>query len=301
MRRVELAGVVALCCWAGSGWALAAAWPSAVPFGLAQVVHFGLITAVALLVARVRGSERPSGGSGARRRLELAGVGVMLFAVPALVLEWSRRGVPAYTEAEIFAGIPLVMAVLAAVGAEAAGEDGLGQAIVPGLMGLGGVLLLFPVHLPGSVRGTEAFVAVIVCAVVVAWGCLQIRSLLEGAWGAVWIAVANLVVFGLALLFGGDETGGWPGMGAVGMELARGAVFDLPVVLGTIWLMGRVDPERLSARFLLAPLVTVVGGYAAEPGPVEARTIAAVGLIAVGGVWVLLKRKTVGAVSILSE
>ena len=85
------------------------------------------------------------------------------------------------------------------------------------------------------------------------------------------------------------------------MELVRGAVFDLPVVLGTIWLMGRVDPERLSARFLLAPLVTVVGGYAAEPGPVEARTIAAVGLIAVGGVWVLLKRKTVGAVSILSE
>ena len=299
MKRLELLGVIGLCVWSGSGWLLAEAWPRELEASLAQALDFGLIAVVALLMLLWRG--RVGIRWPIRRELEIALVGVMLFAMPTLGLGFARTGMTSFAEVAVFTAIPLVMAVLAGLGEEAASEVGLGQAILPGLVGFCGALLLFPLRVAGSTRHEIAFAAVVGCAVLVGWASLRIRVVLDGAdWArvAAIIAGANAVVFAAAWLVGG---GALPGVREVGVELVRGAVFDLPLVLGTVWLMGRVEPERLGARFLLAPLVTVLEGYVRERGMLDFRTVAAVGLLAVGGVWVMVKQKAVGSVTIRLE
>lgn len=299
MKRMELLGVVALCVWSGSGWLLTEAWPTELSDSFVGMLHFGLIAVVAVVLA-LRGA-RGAARLPVRRELEIALVGVMLFAVPTLGLRLARTGMTSFAEVAVFAAVPLVMAVLATLAQEAASEGGLGQAITPGLVGFCGALLLFPLWVPGSLRHELALAATVGCAVLVAWASLRVRVVLDGVDWARAVAIvagANALVFAAAWLAGGDAL---PGVRALGVELVRGAVFDLPLVVLTACLMGKVEPERLGARFLLAPLVTVVEGYARERGPLDLRTMAAVALIAGGGVWVLVRRQADGPMTILAE
>jgi hypothetical protein len=70
--------------------------------------------------------------------------------------------------------------------------------------------------------------------------------------------------------------------------MLRCVVFDLPVVWLTVWLAREMNAARLSARFLLVPLVTVAEGYAVECGPLELKTLLAAGLLCAGGVMLLV-------------
>jgi drug/metabolite transporter (DMT)-like permease len=73
--------------------------------------------------------------------------------------------------------------------------------------------------------------------------------------------------------------------------MLRCAMFDLPVVWLTVWLAREISPARLSARFLIAPVVTAAEGYAVERGPLQLTTLLAAGLLCAGGVMLLVREE----------
>ena len=90
-------------------------------------------------------------------------------------------------------------------------------------------------------------------------------------------------------LYGASK--GWPAISIrqIATELLRCIALDLPAVFLLIWLIREIPPSRLSARFLLVPLVTVLEGFAAAPRTLEWRSALAIGLLCVGGFTLLQK------------
>ncbi len=273
-----------LCILAGSGWVLKQAWPSEIGWPFAGCIHYALIGCVGIGFASKAGGwkryER-------RRVLLLIATGLCLFAAPAAALEIAAGKVPEFTSAAIFCAVPLITVLAAnAFGGEELRAQNL---IVPALAGLAGAALLFPVGNPGSLR-RWLFLGLVVCScVVVAVASVSMYRLMQGLRVAVAVSMIGtsaafvLGVYGLSI--------GWPAMdgSAVAGELLRGAALDLPDVWLVVWLMREMTPARLSARFLLVPLVTVVEGYAVERGALDWRVVLAMGLLCTGGVLLLFK------------
>jgi len=160
--------------------------------------------------------------------------------------------------------------------------------MVPSVVGLGGALLLSPPESPGSVRRWLFLGLVMGCCVVVALAGVWMHRLMQGVGVAAAVAVIALGSASALGLYGAAV--GWPALGwrVVAGEMLRCIVFDLPVVWLTVWLAREMNAARLSARFLLVPLVTVAEGYAVERGPLELKTLLAVGLLCAGGVMLLV-------------
>jgi multidrug transporter EmrE-like cation transporter len=127
------------------------------------------------------------------------------------------------------------------------------------------------------------------CCVLIAVASIRIHTALQGVPIAIAVAVVGfagtvaLGMCGFAL--------GWPALSVrqLAFEALRCAVFDLPLMGLTLWLAREIAPIRLSARFLLTPLVTVLEGYAFVRGPMELSRIAALVLIAAGAAMLLLR------------
>jgi drug/metabolite transporter (DMT)-like permease len=162
--------------------------------------------------------------------------------------------------------------------------------MLPALVALGGTLLLFPATLPTTLRGALAFSAVIACAVIAAVASLWIYRLLRDISllrAIALIATVNALAFILRAAF--LQTNPLTDS-AIPPELLLGLAYELPLLALTVWLMARVDPVRLSARFLLVPLVTVLEGAVLLRTPLAVRTIVAITIMAIGGLLVLLRR-----------
>jgi hypothetical protein len=285
VKGLRLWGMVALCVLSGSGWLLAQAWPSETQWPFGSSLHFGFIGLVALAITALRGERRELSWS----KVAMLGMaGMCLLALPVAASQIVSGKVPEYTIAAVFCAVPL-MTILA----ESAFADGEGSRLrvlmMPSMIGLAGALLLFPVQSPGSLRRWLFLGLIVACCVVVAVTSVWMHRLMQGIGIAVAVAAVGL---GSAAALGAYGVSvGWPrlGLSVVAGELLRCAVFDLPVIWLTVWLVRDVAPARLSARFLLVPLVTVIEGYVLERGPVEARAIFAVVLLAAGGVMLLVK------------
>ena len=278
-------GFAGLCLLSGSGWLLQQAWPSEMVWPFGSCLHFGVIGLLGLAVSVLRGEWREV----SRRRVVcLSLAGMCLFALPSAVLQIAAGKVPAYTSAAVFCAVPLmtVLASMAIGDGEGSRSRGL---MVPSMIGLAGALLLFPVQTPGSLRRWLFLGLVVVAGIVVAIASVWVHRLMQGIGVAVTAAAIGL---GSAAVLGANgASAGWPHLeaGMIAGELLRCAVFDLPLVWLLVWLTREVEPARLSARFLLVPLLTVLEGYALDSGPVEARTIAAVVLLCAGGVMLLVR------------
>lgn len=286
MRASRLWAVAALCVLQGSGWILALGWPSEVGYPSSGCVRFAAIGGVAAMVA-IRGGElrvplRSSLGVG------VAGLG--LFVLPGMVLRFAAGAVPKTAGVALFCAVP----VMVLVGETISGEAGsrLRGLLLPGLIALGGALLLFQVGPPGSLRGWGFFGLVAACCVVAAAASIWFHRLMQRS--SVAAAVAAIGLCG-AIVFGVYSGGvGWPtlGAGALAGEVLRGAVFDLPVVWLTVWLVREVDPARLSARFLLVPLVNLAEGYALMREPVELKAILEMAAMLGGAAMLLLAKES---------
>lgn len=276
--------VIGLSVLAGSGWLLTQAYPSELGFPFAGCIHFALIAFSGLLVAARNGWERWPQRSWAG----MATAGICIFVLPGTVLELTAGGISSFTSVALFCAIPVVVVLGAKFFGE---EESRSNLLWPALVGLLGALLLFPVQIPGSMRRIVCFAAVTVSCVIVGMTSVWMHHLLRGlrvAQAVVVVAVAGTLVLGVY-----GMTAGWPRVGAalIGGEAARCAVFDLPLVWLLVWLMRDVDPERLSARFLIAPLITAAEGYAIERGPLTAGNIVALALMAAGAAMLLLKEE----------
>ena len=69
-------------------------------------------------------------------------------------------------------------------------------------------------------------------------------------------------------------------------------LFDLPPLILLFWLLSRISATRMTARFILAPLFTVLAGIALEQPQITTRMIIGVALLAVGATWLLLANES---------
>ena len=289
-------GVAALCLVSGSGWLLVQAYPSELGYPFAGCIHFaviGAVTGLYALGASLRNTERRS--TGWVSLLTTCVAGVCLFALPAAALQFVGGVVPPVTGVALFCLVPVMTVVcvgylptLRRSSAELKTMPGL---LMPGVAGMGGALLLFPINLPGSWLRGLAFGTVVAVCLVVALANIWMHRALQGTRTAPSVAAIALVCALLLGMYGLRV--GWPALNAevLAGEALRCAVIDLPVVWVTVWLMREVHPARLAARFLLAPLVTVLEGYAVARGPVPVRTIVGVALLCAGGLLLLFRRE----------
>lgn len=287
VKGVRLWGVAALCVLSGSGWILTQGWPSEMAWPFGACLHFASIGLAGLAIVVLQG-----------RWVELSwlrgvlvGVtGTCLFALPGAVLQLAAGKVPEFTSAAAFCSVPLIT-VLAA-GAFGAGDieaSRLRGLMLPSIIGLAGALLLFPLEDPGSLRRWLFLGLVLGCCVVTALAGVCMHRLMQPVGVAAAAAAIGLTSAALLGMFG--TAAGWPVLGwrVIALELLRSAAFDLPIVSLTVWLLREVSAVRLSARFVLAPLVTVLEGYAAERGAVGWRAGLALGLLCAGGVMLLVR------------
>ena len=66
---------------------------------------------------------------------------------------------------------------------------------------------------------------------------------------------------------------------------------DVPPLLLLLWLLNRMSAARMTARFLLAPLLTVLAGIVLEQPQINARMITGISLLAAGTAWLLLVKE----------
>ena len=265
----------------GSGWLLTEAYPSELAFPFAGCEHFAMIGLAGLLVGMRTGWQQLTRGTVVR----VAAAGVALFVLPGVVGQFTAGAVSESTTVALFCAVPLLMVIGGAVFGDRAGWG----LFMPSLAGLSGALLIFPVQVPGSLRRAVGITIVLGCCVIVAVAGVWMFRLIRGVGVAQVVAIIGITG---AVVLGGYGLGvGWPKLSGavVGVEALRCVVFDLPVVWMTVWLMREVSPVRLSARFLIAPVVTWLEAYAMVRGPVELRSAAALLLMVIGAGMLLVK------------
>jgi drug/metabolite transporter (DMT)-like permease len=66
------------------------------------------------------------------------------------------------------------------------------------------------------------------------------------------------------------------------------AVIDVPALMLLFWLLGQMSAVRMTTRFILAPLLTVLTGIAIEQPAITTRMILGILLMTAGAGWILL-------------
>ncbi len=270
MRRRVWVMFAGFCLIAASEWLLPA---------VSGVIR-GLVVALVGIVGAILSERR--GWPGVRSVGRLALAAVLLVGVPEVAVGWGLRHVSNNLWVVVLAVVP---AMVVLVVAQSLG-DGVRRLLGPALAGLGGVLLIVPVDVPGSAIGRVALALLVVCAVVIAIASVWIHRLLQGFGVAQAVAIfcmANaLVLSGWGVLEGvgwGLGGGGWVGVLVQGVE----------VVLLVVLLRG-MSPVGFGARYLVVPLVTVVEGYVVLRPEVTLRMGFGAALLAGSAAYLLLAR-----------
>ena len=214
----------------------------------------------------------------------VGGVSLGLIGIPFLLLLAAEGKIGPTSVVVVFAGMPILLTV-----ADALSADGLGLPMLPaGLMGIGGLLILLPIQVP---RGATAAVGsgMLLLAVALTAGCLTwLHRLLADfpVFAAIGLAgIANALL--LMLAAGRLTVPAWDLHGA-GIESLRCLVFDLPQMTLLLWLAKGISPQRLSARYVMTPLLTVLEGLLLLRPRFEMRTL--LGVIVLGFAGYLMLR-----------
>jgi len=216
-------------------------------------------------------------------------IGLGLFVAPAELVLISHGWVSELTRVALFSLAPLFAVVFEPYMGRSAGPQSR-SGLLAALVAVAGTLLVFPVDLPGSIESGGAF-----CAVILAAACVAAANC-----GAVKVAhelPANSIAW-LAVIAGGTAATGFAAQSAlteqmvwrwnaISPELAWSAAVELPSLLLLFWLMRRVSATRMTMRFVLAPLMTILMGFILQRPAIEPRA------------WLGLFLMTAGAFGIL--
>src|SRR5277367_6134782 len=283
VRSVRWIGFAVLCVLAASSWVIPQNSPSVVPSLEEQGILFSLIGFVALLIS-LRGGWR-------RQRLSeywrfvLGSLG--FFGVPLVVAEYAGS-VTAITRSALFALAPVVVVIVVAAGDMSAVEErGARRFLVPALIGAGGLFLLLPLEISGSLRGRLMVGLVGVAVVLVGMTSGWLHRLLGEIRWVEGIALAGLMN-GLFLFVCSAFLEGmvwhWTNFGL--LESISLLVDGIEVLL-IVWLLREMTPVRFSARYLVIPLLTVLESFVVERPDVTLRIVCGTALLAVGAAALL--------------
>jgi drug/metabolite transporter (DMT)-like permease len=276
-------GFAAFCLLAGSTWLLegyfVAGWA-----GLFRVCFHDAVVCLALGGVGLARKERLPG----RGLWEAAGWSAVLFALPPVVFAGAGSSVGSLTRLLVFALVPFLTVFFVAQK-----DGGDLRLLVPAAVALGGMALVVPFAWRGS--GIGWLVGMVVAAGVVAFAGIRMHSLMRDL-PVVWVAAAGsgaaALVAGVAWMAMERGPVDWS-LREVGAEVGWGLVVDGPLVLLTMWLLREMQPVGFAARFLVMPLVTIVGGLVVMRPEVVWTTWVGLGLV-VGGSWVLTTNDTGG-------
>jgi drug/metabolite transporter (DMT)-like permease len=252
---------------------------------LGQTALFSVFAAVAASIAVARHAEFPRGS----RAWASAGIGVGLFVVPALLAACAEGWVSKLDRLAVFSLTPVFAVVLEPYLQGGAARQG--KAALPSsLAAVAGLLLLFPLDVPGSLRAGAALCALLAAAIgIAATNCLAVklacnavdRSTLPMAALA---GAASAVCFATVAALTPHTAWGWSTLPA---QLLSPLLLDLPALFLLFWLMRRLTASRMTARYLLAPLIAILAGLALESASPPARAWFGMALLAGGAGWLV--------------
>jgi len=260
----------------------------ALPSAERQAVLFSIFAVMAAGIAAVRRIGFPRG----RQAWACAGVGLGLFAVPAAMETLAQGWVSALDRVAVFSLTPVFAVVLEPY--LEGSEPRRGRAALAGaLAGVAGILCLFSLDTPGSLRAATALCALAAAALgIAATNCLAVRLArnLKGGSAMPLAALAGAAASGcfIAATVCAPRTA-WR-WSAAWSELPWLLAVDLPALLLLFWLMRRMAATRMTARFLLAPLLAILAGMALERSAPPLRGWIGMALLAGGAGWLLLAR-----------
>jgi drug/metabolite transporter (DMT)-like permease len=272
-------GFALLCLLTGSTWLPAQAFATTWPSSLKLWVH-DLLAGVILLTA----AWAMRSGLRWRTLLETFAWGFVLFALTQTISDAAGSRVHGSTELLVLGLVPFFTVFF-----EAQSEGGEMRLLVPAVAGLGGLALVAQFSWPGSAAGVGWLAGLVCASGLVSLAGIRLRVVMRGAAvlpcaasGSLGAATGSFAVW--ALLLRQPVPWDWP---SFAIEAGWAVGIDLPLILLAFWLLGRMRPVSFASRFLLVPLVTLLGSMAVLRPSVEWTTWVGLALVA-GASWALL-------------
>lgn len=281
-RRSIWFAFFALCLLLSSSWLLPTGATEESPIAQ-QACFYGAVGLVALIFAYRRLRTRLQW----REYLRVATMSILLLGMPAVLGDWARIGISDISRAALFALVPFVVVMVAAVRES---PPGVRRFSIPALIGFGGVLLLLPFSFPASPRGQIVFGVLLVAVALVGYASEAIYHLLHGFGTIEALAVVSLsnAVFLLAchvVNLPSAET--WSGVSSL---ISIHSLYNLAELLLLVCLLREMSPVRLATRYLIVPLFTVLEGFAFLHPPLTIRMAAGLLLLVAGAAYLLSSR-----------
>ena len=250
-----------------------------------QAITYTLLAAVAASYSVAKRAKRPA----VRTALAWVGIGLLLFAAPALLVAAAQGWVSQLERVAIFSLAPVFAVVL---------EPHLGNsdlrsssALFAALVAVAGALCIFPLNVPGSPGAVTALVAVVAAVACAATGnCLAVRlasSQSNPSLASCAAIAGGSSAFAFAAAGACTEHAQWHISQSV-TQLVWIAVIDLPALLLIFWLLRCMSGARMTTRYILAPLLIVLVGIALEQSAITTRMVVGTILMAAGAMGLLL-------------
>ncbi len=252
---------------------------------LRQAVLYAAFTAVAASVAVARGLKFPRG----RLALACGSVGLGLFVLPSALASFAQGTVSVLDRVAVFSLTPVFAVVLQPHlqdGPPARGKAALASSICA----VAGILFLFPLDVPGSFRAGAALCALVAAALCIAvTNCFAVKLARTFAVGSILpmaaqAGAASAVCFAVAGVTKPQVAWRW---NVLPSDLLAPLLIDLPALFLLFWLMRHLAASRMTARFLLAPLFTILVGVALQPASPPERAWAGMALLAGSAGWLV--------------
>ena len=284
-------GFGTLCLLTGSGWLLDE-WRPSEWNGVRQLFFYHLVGAALFAAVSTWLQAWPVAWRGWLRLVTLGGLGVVLFAVPTLVLAGSTVG--STTGALIFLGLPAVVVFVEAQNDRSFGrEQNWLSLLMPALTGLFGASLILPFAWPAGGSTQMRLVLLVVSLCGAGWAVVRMHQMMASEGDAetkMALSPSLAAISGLIALVAAPfalSGQAWTG-DALKLETLRCVGYELPTILLTGWLLRQMRPASFAARAFLA-----IGHYAARKllsmlRPGIAWTMAlGIGLLLLGGAGLL--------------
>ena len=272
----------AICLLSGSLWLLPST-TSSIPVDLGILVVGAISSALSVLFVCVLLTVTPFSLRQWNWTLTFSGIGA--FAMPALLLLWGRQLFSSVMAVAIQASIPVIVVIASG----ALEENGTAQQkMVPGLIALGGSLLVLPVALPESSQGWAGFGLYLIAACLIGvCGVLCHREMTRvPAAVAIGIpCIANAIFLSLFAVCWLTITGQW--YATMELRSAPNLIAAITVALnvaGVAGLLYLLRPHAAAVRFVFAPLLAAVEAYALMRPTLSLRTVMGALLMLIGGI-----------------
>ena len=255
------------------------------PLATCQAALFSVFAAVAASIAMARRARFPQ----KRHAWACACIGLGLFVVPAALVACAQAWVSAVDRVAVFSLTPVFAVVLEPYLQGIPPRHGK-AALAGALAAVAGILALLPLDIPSSFGAGAALCALLAAALsIAATNCFAVRLARNPGNGSILPMAAlagasSAICFAVASAFTPPTAWRWI---ALPSQLLGLLAIELPSLFLLFWLMRQLAASRMTARFLLAPLFTILVGMALEATPPPVRAWFGMVLLAGGAGWLV--------------